>query len=459
MDSGHKNDRSEKVKINRRSFIGGSAAAAGGLLLASSAKSYARIVGANDRIQIGQIGCSDRSRGLRRMLKMSMETDPNIELRSLCDIWSVNLNKAADDAERVFGNRPKTYKHSEEMLADKDLDAVMIATGDHQHAQMLAKVVRAGKDAYCEKPMANTMADAKLARDAVVETGAVLQMGSQWLSDPYQQKVREIVRSGKLGKITKIEQSWNYNGPRWRVPKDPDIAAIREKDTDWDRWLLDRKKRDFDPVAYFEFRITADFSGGITDQWYSHGSGLAHFYLDYFIPDDTVANGGIFAWHDGRENPDTFHCLSTFQEKEVLYSYCSSYGNSFGDHTIIRGVEGTLYSPGGEGSPQWWYIPELRSGWDSNVVFNRRGQISKDKQLVTIPGNDEVPPLSQDDNQKYHTDNWLSCIRSRKTPHGSIETGFAHSVAVVMATRAYREEKKMFWDRKNEEILDHKPGA
>ena len=213
------------------------------------------------------------------------------------------------------------------MLADQELDAVMVATGDHQHARILAEVARAGKDAYCEKPMANTLDDARLARDAVRESGCIAQMGSQWLSCPYQQRVREIVRSGRLGKITKIEQSWNFNGPRWRLPDDPDIAAIREEDTDWERWLLGRPWRPFDPRVYFEFRIYSDFSGGITDQWYSHGSGLAHFYLDTFIPDDTVANGGIFAWHDERENPDTFQCLSTFREKEVLYSYSSSYGN------------------------------------------------------------------------------------------------------------------------------------
>jgi hypothetical protein len=100
-------------------------------------------------------------------------------------------------------------------------------------------------------------------------------MGSQWLSCPYQQQVREIIRSGKLGKIIAIDQSWNYNGPRWHVPKSEDVAAIREEDTDWNRWLLGRARRPFNPRMYFEFRIFKDFSGGITDQWYSHGSGLA----------------------------------------------------------------------------------------------------------------------------------------------------------------------------------------
>jgi predicted dehydrogenase len=266
--------------------------------------------------------------------------------------------------------------------------------------------------------------------------------------------VREIIRSGKLGKIVSIDQGWNFNGPRWHVPKDADIAAIREQDTDWNRWLLGRPARPFDPRVYFEFRIFKDFSGGITDQWYSHGSGLAHFYLDTFIPDDTVANGGIFAWHDVRENPDTFQCVSTFKEKQVLYTYSTTFGNAYGDHTIIRGIKGTLYSPGGEGSPQWWYLAEPVSGWRSNRIFQLpHGSVKPEP--VTLPGSTEAGPLHQDDNLKAHTDNWFECMRSRKTPNGHIETGFAHAVAVIMATRSYREGKKMYWDRKNEQIIDH----
>jgi hypothetical protein len=262
----------------------------------------------------------------------------------------------------------------------------------------------------------------------------------------------------QTGKVVSISQSWNFNGPRWDIPKSPDIAALREQDTDWNRWLLGRPFRPFDPRVYFEFRIFKEFSGGITDQWYSHGFGLAHFYVDTYIPDDTVSNGGIFAWHDVRENPDTFQCLSTFSEKQVLYSYGTTFGSGYGDHTIIRGTHGTLYSPGGEGSPQWWFVAETRSGWGSNVVFNLETGKAK-PEIVTIPGNTEVPPVSQDDNLKYHTDDWFRCMRNRKQPNGNIDTGFAHAVAVVMATRSYREGKKMFWDRKNEQILDHPVSA
>jgi len=442
-------------KVSRRTFFG---TAAGSAVVPLTARAYSRILGANDRIQVAQIGCGNRARGHRQMLKLSSQTDPNFDLRSVCDLWSVNRDRAADNAQQLFGMRPKTFKYSEELLADPQLDAVMIGTGDHQHARLLAEVVRAGKDCYCEKPMANTLEDAKLARDTTLKSDRVVQLGSQWLSDPYQHKVRDMIREGQLGKIVAISQSWNFNGPRWHAPSEPDILAIREQDTDWNRWLMGRAPRPFNPRMYFEFRIFKDFSGGITDQWFSHASGLAHFYLDTFIPDDIVSNGGIFAWHDVRENPDTFQCLSTFKEQQVLYSYSTTFGNGYGDHTIIRGTKGTLYSPGGEGSPQWWFQPETRSEWRSNVVFNLKTGRAK-AEPVTIPGHPEPPPIHQSDNLKYHSDNWFKCMRSRSKPNGNIETGFAHAVAVVMATRSYREGKKLYWDRKNEEIVDHPVSA
>src|SRR5262245_24679633 len=123
------------MSVSRRTFLG---AVAGTV---ATARSYERIVGANDRIQVAQLGCGHRAGGHREMLKLSAQTDPNFEVRSVCDLWSVNRDRAAVAVQKLFGNRPKTYKYSEEMLADPGLDAVMIATGDHQHARILAEVV------------------------------------------------------------------------------------------------------------------------------------------------------------------------------------------------------------------------------------------------------------------------------------------------------------------------------
>src|SRR5437762_3467601 len=148
-------------EIKRRSFL--AATTAGAL----SAVSYARVIGSNDRISIGLIGCGARSTGHRRMAKASA-TDMNCEITAVCDLWTQNREKTVADVEQKFGKKPRAFKYSEELLALKDVDGVMIATGDFQHAKMLVEVVRAGKDCYCEKPMANVFEEAKLARDTVL---------------------------------------------------------------------------------------------------------------------------------------------------------------------------------------------------------------------------------------------------------------------------------------------------
>ena len=451
--------------VTRRAFIGKTAAGLAGTALASgaaamSAASYSRIRGSNDRINIGFLGCGARGEGHQQMVKMSMQ-DKNLGVIAVCDIWSKNREKAALNCKKLFGADVHKFKYSEDMLSMPELDAVMIATGDHQHARILAEVVKAGKDCYCEKPMAQDVDEAKLARAAVLESKQVVQMGSQWVSDPVQLKVREIIRSGRLGEITKIEQVWNDNNHRWHDPGDPDVASIREEDTDWNRWLLGKPYVPFDPWKYFEFRIFREYSGGITSQWMSHAIGLVHFYTDTAIPDTMVANGGIFGWPDIRQNPDTFQALATYEEDKILYSYASSYANKFGDYSCIRGKDATLFAHGGEGSPRWFLIPEhqdLPGGFDFYQGIAAAVQNGKAEMITTEAYGNKLPPVQVSDNSKFHLDNWIDCMRERNTDtNGHIHTGFWHSIGVVMATRAYREGKKMYWDRETEEVVDVPP--
>lgn len=449
--------------LSRRNFIGKTAIGLAGATLpisaasSMSAASYNRIIGSNDRINIGFLGCGARSNGHQNMVKMSGK-DKNLAVTAVCDIWKLNREKKAASCKEMFGVEVKQFKYSEDMLQMHDLDAVMIGTGDFQHAKLLAEVVNAGKDCYCEKPMADDVADAKLAREAVLSSKKVVQMGSQWLSDPVQQKVRDIVRSGRLGKITKIEQVWNDNNHRWHNPNDPDVAAIREEDTDWERWLLGKPYRPFDPRAYFEFRIFRDFSGGITSQWLSHGIGLVNFYMDTDVPDSMVANGGIFGWPDIRQNPDTFQALANYKDAGFLYSYTSNYANKFGDYSCIRGKEATLFAHGGEGSPRWFLIPEhqnLPGGFDFYNGIQEAVKSGKAQMITTEEGyNSKLPPVFISDDSKYHIDNWIDCMRDRNpNTNGNIHTGFWHSVGQVMATCAYRENRKIYWDQNKEEII------
>jgi hypothetical protein len=288
------------------------------------ARSYARVLGANDRIRLAQLGCGDRSEGHVHMVQLAAKKTP-VETIAVCDLWSVARERRAAQVKDAFNLTPQLYKYSEEMLARKDIDGVMIATGDFQHAILCAEVVRAGKDCYVEKPFANVLSEAKETRDVVRASGQMVQVGSQHRSEPYQLAVRDIVRSGRIGAVVHIEQEWNVNQERWRfVDLDtgfsPEMlqdrnmewkkwlydrpSKLREEDTDWKRWLLGKPYRPFDPHVYLEFRLYKDFSSGIFDQWMSHGSDLVHLWTDESYPESVVANGGIFVWKDGRENPE-----------------------------------------------------------------------------------------------------------------------------------------------------------
>ena len=164
-----------------------------------------------------------------------------------------------------------------------------------------------------------------------------------------------------------------------------------------------------------------------------------------------MAHGGIFAWPDGRENPDTFQALLEYP-KGFLVSYATSFGNDSDSFTRIMGKKATLINIGGEGSQRWKLVEEKGNHEDNPTV-------QRPEKYVTLPGNDKVPPPFISDNDLSHMTNWLDCLRSRQQPNATVEHGFAHSVAVIMAAHAYREGRKLYWDRATESILDHAPAA
>jgi predicted dehydrogenase len=274
-------------------------------------------------------------------------------------------------------------------------------------------------------------------------TSLIVQIGTQHRSEPYQIAARDLIKTGALGEVTKVEIVWNYHGPRWRGRSE--VAELREQDTDWRRWLLAKPFRPFDPRMYFEFRLYKDFSSGIPDQWMSHGIDLVHFFLDDSFPRSVVAHGGVFAWKDGRENPDTFEALLEYP-KGFLVSYSTSFGNDSDSFTRIMGKSATLINLGGEGSPRWKLVEEKGTHEDDPNV-------KRAEKYVTLPGDDRIPPPSIGDDDLSHMTNWLECLRSRKPPNATVDHGFAHSVAVIMAARAYREGRKLYWDAKTEDIV------
>jgi len=452
-------DRSSNEEIRRRSFVIAGAAAIG-----TSALSYSRIAGANDRIALGHIGVGNRGRELASVVA-DLKRSHKVEITAVCDLWKVNRERAAKTAEQVYQRAPRSYTYIEDLLASKDVDAVIISTPDFQHAPMLQLAAEAGKDAYCEKPMANVLEEAKAARDAVRSRKLAVQIGTQHRSEPYQIAAKESIAGGALGDVSKVEIVWNYHGPRWRGR--PEVKQIRESDTDWRKWLLTKPYRPFDPRLYFEFRLYREFSSGIPDQWMSHAIDLVHYLLEDQFPKSVVALGGVFAWPDGRENPDTFHALLEYP-KGFLVSYSTSFGNDCDSSTRIMGSKATLINIGGEGSQRWKLVEE-KGNHEANPFLHRvqKTIMLGGEKLHAMPWSQRLftgavektygpLPFTSDANPS-HMKNWLDCLRSRNQPNATVEHGFAHSVAVIMAAQAQRQGKKLYWDSDTEQILDHPP--
>jgi predicted dehydrogenase len=433
-------------KLDRRSFISQTAGVVASSAFASTALSYGRILGANDRIALGHIGVGNRGSGLHLMASQ-LKDKLNVETVAVCDLWTRNRERASANSERYFGRAPRAVRNLDELLALKEVDAVIIATPEHTHSPMLEAVVEAGKDAYCEKPMGNVLAEVKAARDAVKHSTRVVQIGTQHRSEPYQLAARQVLRSGVLGEISKYEIEWNYNGPRWRGR--PEVKLIREEETDWNKWLMTKPHRPFDAQLYFEFRLYKEFSSGIADQWMSHGIDLVHFFMNDQPPRSIVAHGGVHAWQDGRENPDTFQALVEYPS--FLVSYSTSFGNDCDSFSRIMGKKGTLVNIGGEGSPRWKVVEE-KGNHENNPTIERA------ERWVTLPGDDKPGPINIGDEDLSHLTNWFECLRSRNTPtNATVEHGFLHSVACIMAAQSYWQGKRLYYDSRSEQIKDSAP--
>ena len=435
-------------KVNRRKFLDQTARLAAGAAIGTTALSYSRILGANQRIALGHIGIGNRGRELDG-IAFRLKEPHNVEMTAVCDLWKVNRERAVAANKDYYGRTPRDFKYMEDLLALKDVDAVLISTPEHSHSPVLKAVAEAGKDAYVEKPMGNVLEEAKAARDAVLSRNLVVQVGTQHRSELYPRAAQELIQTGALGEVSKVEVVWNYHGPRWRGR--PEVKQIREEDTDWRKWLMTRPDRPFDPQIYFEFRLYKEFSSGIADQWMSHGIDLVHWFMDDHFPKSVTAHGGIFAWRDGRENPDTFQALLEYP-KGFMVSYATSFGNDSESFTRYMGKKATLINLGGEGSPRYQLVEEKGNHEDNPNVYGERQQ-----KFITLPGEKGLPPTAIGDEDLHHMTNWFECLRSRKQPHATVGNGFAHSAACIMAAHSYWGGKKLYWDSKNELILDRPP--
>jgi predicted dehydrogenase len=197
-------------------------------MVSFSASSYGKIMGANDRVRVGVIGFSDRFKHSLYPSFMNHAKELNFEFVGVSDIWNRRRDEAEAYMKEKHGIKLKKYRNNDELYSKKGIDAVIISTADFQHALMGVEAVRNGKDVYLEKPMAETMEDARAILKAVEETGKIVQIGSQRRSAPNYIAANEYIKSGKFGDIKMVEMTWNVNQPgRWRRPEL--VSQIRQE--------------------------------------------------------------------------------------------------------------------------------------------------------------------------------------------------------------------------------------
>jgi predicted dehydrogenase len=441
---------------SRREFIKKTSKASAAVYLGSigfSAKSYGRILGANDRVRVGVVGFSDRHRSSHMPSFMNHYKELNFDVVAVSDIWKMRREEGAAAWKEKMGHDVTAYRNNEEMYGAKAVDAVFISTADFQHALHCIEAVKAGCDAYVEKPFAETMDDAIAALNAVKESKQIVQIGSQRRSGPNYKAAADFIQSGKFGPITMVELTWNVNQPgRWRRPAL--VAKIREEDTDWKRYLMNRPYEKWDPRKYLEYRLFWPYSSGLPGQWMSHQIDTVHWFSGLPHPRSVTANGGIYAWKDGRRNWDTITAVFDYGP---LNDPTSGFQVVFLSrmHNGDEHPAELYYSNGGElnlitnkispeGGLRKRFAEEM--GMKENLLPEM--DLVKEKVEVVASANTGGDALTS-----AHVRNWMECVRSRKTPNAPVEAGYHHSIANIMTNAAVHTGGKATFDEKTQQVM------
>jgi predicted dehydrogenase len=435
----------------RRSFLKATTAGAAGMALAGTAKGYARILGANDRVRVGLVGFADRTQDALLPAFLLHARELGFEVAAVSDIWRLRREQGVAAVTRLTGGECAGCRNNEELYERKDVDAVIIATADFQHAVHCVEAVRAGRHAYVEKPLANTMEDARAVLAAVRESGRIVQIGTQRRSGANYIRANEYIRSGAFGAINMVEMTWNVNQPgRWRRPKL--VSQLREEDTDWARFLVNRPPAPFDARRHLEYRLFWPYSSGIPCQWMVHQIDTVHWFTGLPRPRSVVANGGIYQWNDGRANFDTMTAVFDYGPPgggggfQVLYS--SRMGNSAG------GIKELYFSNGGTLD-----LDRNAVGPEGGLTRRHAEAMGLSERLLSpltlaaAGGAATEAATGVDALTSVHMRNWMECVRGGRQPNAPIEAGYDHSVALCMTIAALHTGRRVSFDDARREVV------
>lgn len=381
---------------------------------AFSAASYNRILGANGQIQLGLIGCGGRGVSvLRQFVK-----NESIRTTALCDVYSARI----DDAKNV-APEARSFRAHEELLAQGGVDAVLIATPDHWHAQITIDAANAGKDIYVEKPLTLKLEEGPPIVKAVRLNERICQVGMQQRSSKHYLRAKErYFDSGAIGKVTMARTWWHGNSAHLRgYPPD---AAERPSNLDWGRYLGPIKWRPYNPPEYFNFRAYLEYGGGQITDLFTHWIDAVHLFMGQDDPVSAVAAGGVYHYKDGRTAPDTINCLLEYQQEWTATFEATLAPGKRGAAVEMVGTEGRLYID----RAHYEYYEKGKD--EPSEVMQAEGDMTLD-----------------------HVNNFIDCVQSRELPNGDVWIGHRSAQASHLGNIAYLQKRRIKFDPNREEIL------
>ncbi len=413
-------------ELSRRSFTRKAAVLAAPAVLPA--------LGANDVIHMGVIGAGGRGRYL---VERSFEgSKGRFTVDAVCDTFAGNLAKGKDVVATRSGKSPRGYVDYRELLADKAIDAVIIATPEHLHHRMLLDALAAGKHVYVEKPLAHTIEECQEIMKAVSKSKSVVQVGTQNRSNSLYQMAKTMIAQGLIGDCHYVRAFWYRNAlpngaAAWRysIPQD-----ATPENTDWKRFLGPAPAREFSKPRYFQWRLYWDYSSGIATDLMVHQTDITAFVMGKGIPDSVVATGGVYRWteNDDRDVPDTWSVLMDYTRGRFHINYSCYLGNArFGYGEQFLGNDGMIEVISRQTLN---FYPESYPGVSDKV--KARKELS-----ITIPNNDHLAV-------EAHIRNWFNSIRGIEKPVAPPQAGYEAAIPGFMSVLSYREGKKVLWDHK-----------
>jgi predicted dehydrogenase len=396
-----------------------------------------------NKIGIGLIGAGDRG---KQHIAEALATG-DCQLRAVCDIYTRRLDWAVETVKKSNPN-VRGYRDYRNLLEDKDVDAIIVATPDHWHSRMTIDGAHAGKDVYVQKCLTRTVEEAQAIVKAVKETRSVLQLGHTRRSQPVYHRMKEIYGSGILGPVSLVNISIYRNSAQgawdWAIDKDATPEMIN-----WNEFLGSAPSRPFDPDRYFRWRKYWDYGTGISGDLLSHEWDAVNFVMGLGIPSTCIASGGIYYWKEKREVPDVFNAVSDYPERKLAVVWNCTFSNSASGvnlGTMIYGKHATIeYGRGGD--LEVYVEPKGKTDFSSVPGLEKEaGQPGERREpLYRFSRSDKLYVTG-------HFQNFLDCVRSRGRTRCNEDEAFQEAVTAIMSVKAYKERRMVRWDPLSQKI-------